>query len=92
MTADELVDQLDKRGLLELCDRVCEQRGVTIELVLSHSRRRAIVWARHELWALCRDLEGRNLSYPDLGELFDRDHTTIICGIRAHRQRQETTQ
>lgn len=43
------------------------------------SRRKDIVKARHIAMYLCRALT--DLSYPELGRLFERHHTTVIHAV-----------
>lgn len=54
--------------------------GITELAVLSPSRRKAHVQARTLAMALTRHLTG--LSYQDVGELFGRDHGTVIHACR----------
>ena len=56
-------------------------RGVALK-DKSHS----LTLAKHASWLLARQLT--QFSYPDLGLLFGRDHTTIICGINSLKQRK----
>lgn len=44
-----------------------------------------VVLARQALMAALRH---RGLSYPQIGRLIGRDHTTVMHGIRVHQQRQ----
>lgn len=52
--------------------------------ILSDCRRHEFTRPRHHLMTVLRD-EGR--SYPQIGQLLGRDHTTVIAGVRAHRRR-----
>lgn len=67
--------------------RICLGHGATLDEVLSASRHPRIVRARHRLWMILRDT--LDLSYPELGALFDRDHTTIMSGVKKCRARLE---
>ena len=58
------------------------------------SRNRPEAWARQEAMFLCREMcadptihQYRRASYPKLGLLFHRDHSTIIHGVRAAARR-----
>ena len=55
---------------------------VTSADVLGRSRSRTVVRARQ---ALYRRLRARGLSYPEVGKLVDRDHTTVLAACRQHR-------
>lgn len=63
---------------------VAQRHGIPIADIKSRSRLRPIVHARQEAMALMRD-EGRSLT--QIGLFLDRDHTSVIWGDRAHRQR-----
>lgn len=55
--------------------------------ILGRSRLKTVAKARHAAWWLCR--RTTDLSYPQLGKLFGRDHTTIINGVmRAEVERR----
>lgn len=54
--------------------------GVTKLDVLSHRRDRSATLARHTGMWLARRLTTKSL--PQIGMFFDRDHTTVLDGIR----------
>ena len=61
--------------------------------LLGRDRRRFAVRPRQEAWARLYALRtGRTsdatYSLPQIGGWFDRDHTTVLHGIRAHEKRQ----
>ena len=66
--------------LKELSSQVCTQFGVSMEDVLSESRKRPLVLARREIWTKAR-AKSRTYSTVKLGRYFNRDHTTISRGI-----------
>ena len=71
-----------KDVILEVCDR----RNVTYAEMLSQRRHREIVWPRQEAMYECARRTGASL--PQIGwALGGRDHTTVLHGIRAHKQR-----
>ena len=70
------------KKVLAICREALEGTGVTLEDVLGHSRHKNVVIARHALMALVR--EETNLSYPQIGEIFNRDHTTIIAAVKKY--------
>jgi len=53
--------------------------GLTVHDLVSKSRSRPLTSARHVAMYLVRETTG--MSLPKLGELFDRDHTTVMHGI-----------
>jgi chromosomal replication initiation ATPase DnaA len=74
--------KLKQRGLLDAAHRAAERFHVTVEAMLGRDRHKSASAARHALWAEIYDLD--LLSLPELGEVFDRDHTTILAGVRKH--------
>lgn len=71
----------------EIAALVAERCNLTVTDLRGPSRRRAVVWPRQEAMALMRRVAGR--SYPQIGQFFNRDHTTAIHGVRAHWARVE---
>jgi len=53
--------------------------GLTVQDLVSKSRSRPLTTARHVAMYLVRETTG--MSLPKLGDLFDRDHTTVMHGI-----------
>lgn len=64
---------------------VCERFGLRPSDLASRRRSRHIVLPRHVAMYLCRRL--LNASFPHLGELFQRDHSTVIHGVASIEQR-----
>lgn len=60
-------------------EQVARESGVPVAELVGRSRARYVVWARHRAMARLRD-EGWSL--PAIGEVFGRDHTTVLHGIR----------
>lgn len=59
---------------------------VRVDDVLSRNRRKNIVATRyHAMWLVMTHCQ--RVSLPKIGRLFDRDHTTVIHGIRTHKLR-----
>ncbi len=67
--------RLEKRGLLALVDEVCARRFVERSAVIGKTRGGSVDAARREVYRRLREL---GLSYPEIGALFDRDHTTVM--------------
>jgi chromosomal replication initiation ATPase DnaA len=78
---------LERRGALEWAGRVCRSLGVELDDVLGMSRSQSLVRARHELWSLVADTLA--LSTPEMGALFNVDHSTIISAVRNYRARRD---
>lgn len=64
---------------------VATKHGFTVNEMVSHRRARPLVIARHE--AMWRCFKETPCSLPQIGRLFDRDHTTVLHAIRKHEQR-----
>ena len=58
---------------------VSEYYNISQEQILSKVRTAQIALARRIAMYLCRFLIGS--SYPKIGEIFDRDHSTVITGV-----------
>ncbi len=81
VTPARIVEALRDRDLLDLLDAVCRRRSVTREEVCGRGRTRNVARARHELWWELRRNPG--MSFGEIGRLFDRNHTTVMTGVRA---------
>jgi chromosomal replication initiator protein len=64
---------------------VCERFGLRPIDLASRRRSRHIALPRHVAMYLCRRL--LNASFPRLGELFQRDHSTVIHGVTSVERR-----
>ena len=76
-------DRLARRGLLALVDIIAQAHAVTRSDVLGRGRTKQVAAARH---ALMRALREQGMSYPEVGWLLDRDHTTVIAACRKPAQ------
>lgn len=68
----------------DIAKRVAIQHGVTVADLKGGKRTWDCVFPRHEAMFLCRK-EGNSLT--KIGRFFNRDHTTVLNGIRRHEQR-----
>jgi chromosomal replication initiation ATPase DnaA len=76
-----LRDRLAERGLLEMAERIAREHQVTV-MAMFHRRRgfAAVANARHQMMA---ELYATgHWSYPRLGQLFGRDHTSVMEGVK----------
>jgi transposase len=64
---------------------VAQAYGVTTETIMGRDRNRAAAWPRQEVFYRLR--HERGLSYPKIGAIFGRDHTTILHGATKHAER-----
>ncbi len=67
-------------------DAVCDIYGVELADMLSPSRLKPVVTARQVACYIIKD-RVTDLSYPAIGRLFGRDHTTIMHGVARIRDR-----
>lgn len=66
--------------LRDTIDLTALSYGVRKSDILGTSRSRELVQARREIW---KHLREQGWSYPRIGRAFNRDHTTILHGVRA---------
>lgn len=79
--------------IVDVEDVICsvvERRGVTRAQVLAGSRISQITDARHEIWWRLHVEFG--LSHSRIGRVFNRDHTTIVHGVKRWQARAEPRQ
>ena len=70
----------------------CSEYDVEPDALTAQSQKRDVAHARQLCWWLCRQ---RGLSYPVIGALASRDHTTVMSGVKAlqkHAVRLERAQ
>jgi chromosomal replication initiation ATPase DnaA len=69
----------------EILYQVLDETGLTKEQLLGRQKRHCIVEARHWLcWRLYRET---TMSMTAVGNYLDRDHTSVLNGIRRHEER-----
>jgi DnaA-like protein len=66
---------------------VAHEHGVTVGQLRSRRRGQRISQVRHLAMYLCREVTG--LSFPLIGKILKRDHTTIVHGCKLIRARCE---
>ena len=62
-----------------IAEQVARKHGLTFNDIWQQDRRRHLVKARCEAWARIR--AETILSLPQIGAIFNRDHTTILAGV-----------
>ena len=80
-TPAAIIRDLETRDLLGLAKEIARKHRVTLEELLGRRRRGPEASARHELW---HRLYEEIPSLPKLGEIFGRDHTTVMAGVHKH--------
>jgi len=96
MTPDEQISNFLNRKfarpvvvIREIVDRIGEEAGVSSEHILGDKLAKRIVILRHLAMWRARE-EG--LTLTEIGQGFDRDHTSVINGIRRAEQYLEEVQ
>lgn len=67
--------------------QTAERYGVKPSVILGGDRARVASIPRQAAMAAVREATG--YSFPQIGRIFKRDHTTVLYGIRAHEARQQ---
>lgn len=78
-----IIRELEIRDLLEITRQIARKHYVTVEELLGRGRCSPEAKARHELWHRLYD---QIPSFPKLGEIFDRDHTTILTAVHKYER------
>lgn len=71
------LDELRRQRVYGLVKGICSRAGATVEQILSERRAAHVCRARHMVWW---ELIDRGWTCVQLGELFERDHSTISRG------------
>lgn len=66
---------------------IAEKHQVPVAAIMSGSRKRRYAWPRQEAYVAVREAKG--YSYPHIGRIFGRDHSTVISGVRKYQERVE---
>lgn len=72
-------------GALDALRRIADRHLATMDEVLGRGREKHIAHARAEFVHVLRS--GTGLSFPAIGRLVDRDHTTIMQADAIHAER-----
>lgn len=74
-------DTVGRVPVLDIIKAVAAKHGLTVAQIKGHGRQKALTAARHE--AISRVYAARpDLSLPQIGRIFHRDHTTILHAVR----------
>ena len=63
-----------------ILEKVAKKYGVSTEDIRGSKRTKEIAWARHISIYLIRKLT--DMSLPQIGKIFNRDHTTVINSLK----------
>lgn len=72
--------RLEEMGIRQEVALLIRPRGVSLEDLISRNRHKNVSAARHEIMYWIRNK--MKWSYPEIGKLFERDHTTVIAACR----------
>lgn len=79
------VSELERaRRVIKEC---CTEFGLEERDVFSKRRRQKLVECRQEIYLRIREVLG--FSYPEIGRLLDKDHSTVFHGVRMAKKRRE---
>jgi len=79
VTEEEFLSALAQRGLLHDVVEAAQEHHCTVAEIGSKNRMAHVARARHAAMRKCRD---KGLSYPAIGELFDRDHSSVMAALK----------
>lgn len=85
MTSEDLQTWLGERNLDEGANEVLGEYHVTMDEIVGRDRTPRVSYARQHLWAF---LELSGFSQSEVSRLFERNHTTVMAGIKAHYKRK----
>lgn len=72
--------------IVTIAELIAWARGVTLAEIRGQSRSREFAWARQEAWYITRLVLGCSL--PTIARYYEnRDHTTVLHGIKRHAKR-----
>lgn len=65
---------------------ICKKYGVELLDVVSDKRTPMFVRARSECWV---HLRNQGFSFPEIGKMWDRDHTTVLSATRLYEPKPQ---
>ena len=80
-TADQVLEDLDARDLLELAKNHARTHHVPIGTMVGRDRFSDAVRARHTFWKVLHEEHG--FSFSAIGRVFGVDHTTVRSALYA---------
>lgn len=63
----------------------CQRAGISVDDARSRSQLRILSSKRHHAMAILHD--EYKLSFPRIGRMFERDHSSVFHGVRSHNNR-----
>ena len=80
MNVDQILEALSQRDLLELAQVIARKFHIDVREMWARSKTKPGPAARAEFYAHLVDVLG--WSYPRIGELVGRDHSTIMYAVK----------
>lgn len=84
LTVAECMRRINAAGFAWEFRAIAITHGTTLDEVLAGSQRPRIVVARHAMW---RHAKAAGRSYPEIGAMFDRDHSSVIYACMSPEER-----
>lgn len=85
--AREILNMKERKSIAQIVHEVAESCGLTWEQIVRNARHRDVVQARQmAMYIAYRE----GFSTPQIGAVLNRDHTTILHGIKKERARRAT--
>ena len=85
LTIPDHIGRNPRAEAFEVMEEISSLTGVSVDEMRGRDRTRFVAHVRH--WAMTEVRHRTSLSFPEIGALFDRDHTTVVQGVRAHEKR-----
>lgn len=83
--ATDIITELHERDLFDDATRIAKAHNVTVFEMVSRNRSMGPSAARHAFW---QELYARgHWSYPRIAELFGRDHSTVMAGVKGRARK-----
>jgi len=79
-----------KEALHTIIELICLHYATTPLQLKYASRKQPIAEARQAVWLIAHKTLGKAAKQADLGELFNRDRTTVVHGIQSAQNRYDT--
>lgn len=77
------VSEAERMQMAEIVDEVSAVSGVSVSDIMGRSRQGKVAKARQvAMW----ECHGAKISYVQIGQFFDRDHTTVMHAVSAVRE------
>lgn len=79
LRVDRIRARLEERRLFAIVQDACDECDVPVDDVLGERRLASLCATRHLVWFyLYRETR---LSYPEIGRIFEVDHTTVLSAV-----------